>query len=113
MIPNGDVRFGFPKIDDNVEIADLIACGAHAILFSTGRSSVIGSAISPVIKVCANPEMYSRMEVDSPALRSLHPGTWAARNCIRPRSAPTTGMLKGFRHLFLIRPGPLSPGFFA
>jgi len=39
MIPDGDVRFGFPNINDNVEIADLIACGAHLILFSTGRGS--------------------------------------------------------------------------
>jgi altronate dehydratase large subunit len=64
MIPNGHVRFGFPNINDNVEIADLIACGAHVILFSTGRGSVVGSAISPVIKVCANPETYRRMEED-------------------------------------------------
>lgn len=64
MIPDGDVRFGFPNINDNVEIADLIACGAHVILFSTGRGSVVGSAISPAIKVCANPEAYRRMEED-------------------------------------------------
>ena len=64
MIPDGDVRFGFPNINDNVEIADLISCGAHVILFSTGRGSVVGSAIAPVIKVCANPETYRRMEDD-------------------------------------------------
>ena len=64
MIPDGDVRFGFPNINHNVEIADLIACGAHVILFSTGRGSVVGSAISPAIKVCANPEAYRRMEED-------------------------------------------------
>jgi len=34
------------------------------ILFSTGRGSVVGSAIAPVIKVCANPETYKRMEED-------------------------------------------------
>jgi altronate hydrolase len=33
-------------------------------LFSTGRGSVVGSAISPVIKVCANPETYRRMTDD-------------------------------------------------
>ncbi len=64
MIPDGDVRFGFPNINDNVEIADLISCGAHVIVFSTGRGSVVGSAIAPVIKVCANPETYRRMEED-------------------------------------------------
>ncbi len=64
MIPDGDVRFGFPNINDNVEIADLIACGSHLILISTGRGSVVGSAISPVLKICANPETYRRMEED-------------------------------------------------
>jgi len=61
VIPDGPVRFGFPNINDNAEIAELIACGAHAILFITGRGSVVGSAISPVIKVCANPVTYERM----------------------------------------------------
>jgi altronate dehydratase large subunit len=64
MIPDGEVRFGFPNINDNVEIADLIACGAHVILFSTGRGSVVGSAIAPVVKVCANPDTYRRMADD-------------------------------------------------
>jgi altronate dehydratase len=48
MVPDGPVRFGFPNINDNAEIAELIACGSHMILFSTGRGSVVGSAISPV-----------------------------------------------------------------
>ena len=64
MISDGEVRFGFPNINDNVEIADLIACGSHVILFSTGRGSVVGSAISPVIKVCANPDTHRRMRED-------------------------------------------------
>lgn len=64
VVPDGEVRFGFPNINDNAEIAELIACGAHMILFSTGRGSVVGSAIAPVIKVCANPETYRRMAED-------------------------------------------------
>ena len=64
VVPDGEVRFGFPNINDNAEIAELIACGAQVILFSTGRGSVVGSAIAPVIKVCANPETYKRMEED-------------------------------------------------
>jgi len=58
------VRFGFPNINDNAEIAELIACGCHAILFITGRGSVVGSAISPVVKICANPETFRRMADD-------------------------------------------------
>ncbi len=64
VVPDGEVRFGFPNINDNAEIAELIACGSQVILFSTGRGSVVGSAIAPVIKVCANPETYKRMEED-------------------------------------------------
>ena len=64
VVPDGEVRFGFPNINDNAEIAELIACGSHVILFSTGRGSVVGSAISPVIKVCANPDTYRRMSED-------------------------------------------------
>lgn len=64
VVPDGDVRFGFPNINDTAEIAELIACGSHVILFATGRGSVVGSVISPVIKVCANPETYRRMSED-------------------------------------------------
>jgi altronate hydrolase len=64
VVPDGDVRWGFPNINDNAEIAELISCGAHLILFTTGRGSVVGSAIAPVIKVCANPETYARMSED-------------------------------------------------
>jgi len=64
VVPDGEPRFGFPNINDNAEIAELIACGSHVILFTTGRGSVVGSAISPVIKVCANPETYDRMSDD-------------------------------------------------
>jgi len=64
VVPDGEVRFGFPNINDNAEIAELIACGAHVILFATGRGSVVGSAVSPVIKVCANPETYRNLTED-------------------------------------------------
>ncbi len=64
IVPDGEVRFGFPNISDNAEAADLMSCGAHMILFSTGRGSVVGSAISPIIKICANPETYRRMRED-------------------------------------------------
>lgn len=64
VVPDGEPRFGFPNISDNAEIVELIACGAHLIVFTTGRGSVVGSAISPVIKVCANPETYRTMPDD-------------------------------------------------
>ena len=64
VVPDGEPRWGFPNISDNAEAVELIACGAHMILFTTGRGSVVGSAISPVIKVCANPDTYRRMSED-------------------------------------------------
>ena len=64
VVPDGQPRFGFPNISDNAEIVEMIASGAHLTLFTTGRGSVVGSAISPVIKVCANPDTYRRMVDD-------------------------------------------------
>ena len=64
VVPDGEPRFGFPNISDNAEIVEMIACGCHLTLFTTGRGSVVGSAISPVIKVCANPETGRRLAAD-------------------------------------------------
>lgn len=64
VVPDGEVRWGFPNISDNAEIVELIACGAHCVLFVTGRGSVVGSALSPVVKICANPETFRRMADD-------------------------------------------------
>lgn len=64
VVPDGEPRYGFPNIVDNAEIVEMIACGCHLTLFTTGRGSVVGSAISPVIKVCANPETYQRLADD-------------------------------------------------
>jgi altronate hydrolase len=64
VVPDGEPVFGFPNISDNAEIVEMIASGALMILFTTGRGSVVGSAISPVIKICANPETYQNLSED-------------------------------------------------
>jgi altronate dehydratase large subunit len=64
VVPDGEVRFGFPNISDNAEIVEMMASGAHCTLFVTGRGSVVGSALAPVIKIAANPHMYARMADD-------------------------------------------------
>ncbi|TYA89243.1 UxaA family hydrolase [Seonamhaeicola marinus] len=64
VVPDGDPMFGWPNANDNAEIAELIACGSHVVLFSTGRGSVVGSAVAPVIKICANPETYKQLSED-------------------------------------------------
>jgi altronate dehydratase large subunit len=64
VVPDGNPKFGFPNISDNAEIVELMACGAHLTLFTTGRGSVVGSAIAPVIKVTGNPDTYRHMSED-------------------------------------------------
>ena len=64
VVPDGEARWGFPNINDNAEIMEMAACGCHLVLYTTGRGSVAGSAISPVIKVCSNPETYQHMQGD-------------------------------------------------
>jgi len=64
MVNDGGVRFGIPNINDTATVIELVACGCHMVLFSTGRGSVVGSAIAPVIKVCANPETYRKLSGD-------------------------------------------------
>ena len=64
VVPDGEVRFGFPNISDNAEIVEMMASGAHLTLFATGRGSVVGSALGPVLKVASNPEMYERLSED-------------------------------------------------
>ncbi|WP_299427638.1 UxaA family hydrolase [uncultured Shimia sp.] len=77
VVPDGPPKYGYPNINDNAEIIELISCGAHVVIFVTGRGSVVGSAISPVLKVCANPETYDRMsgDMDVNAGRILDGGT--------------------------------------
>src|SRR3546814_954144 len=41
-----------------------MSCGAHLTLFTTGRGSVVGSAVAPVIKITGNPETFARMGED-------------------------------------------------
>ncbi|MCM8730277.1 UxaA family hydrolase [Hephaestia sp. GCM10023244] len=64
VVPDTAPKFGFPNISDNAEIVELMSCGAHLTLFTTGRGSVVGSAIAPVIKITGNAETYARMRED-------------------------------------------------
>ena len=46
---------------DPSDMLDLIACGAHIVFLVTGRGHVVGTPVSPVIKVTGNPRTYERM----------------------------------------------------
>lgn len=64
VIPIGETKWGFPNINDSSEIMELASCGCQIILFTTGRGSVVGAPIVPVIKICSNPVTYRNMEED-------------------------------------------------
>jgi len=52
---------GGGTISDPNGVTELAACGAHLVVFTTGRGTVTGSGIVPVLKVCGNPETFARM----------------------------------------------------
>ncbi|WP_437222452.1 UxaA family hydrolase [Planctomicrobium sp. SH661] len=66
--------FGYSNPNDSEGILDLISCGAHLVVFTTGRGSVIGSVIAPVLKVCGNPQTFRHMrdDLDINAGRIIH-----------------------------------------
>jgi altronate hydrolase len=56
--------FGYTNPNDTEGIMDLISAGAQIVLFVTGRGSVIGSPVAPLIKVTGNTRTYQRMIED-------------------------------------------------
>jgi altronate hydrolase len=58
------MQFGYTNPNDSEGIMDLISSGAQVVLFVTGRGSVIGSPIAPLIKITGNDQTYKRMLED-------------------------------------------------
>ena len=58
------MQFGYTNPNDTEGIVDLISVGAQLVLFVTGRGSVIGSPIAPLLKVTGNARTYERMSED-------------------------------------------------
>jgi len=58
------MQFGYTNPNDTEGIMDLICAGAQVVLFITGRGSVIGSPIAPLLKVTGNSNTFSRMRGD-------------------------------------------------
>ncbi|MGD9634654.1 MAG: UxaA family hydrolase, partial [Pirellulales bacterium] len=50
------MQFGFTNPNDTEGIMDLISVGSQVLLFVTGRGSVIGSPVSPLVKITGNAE---------------------------------------------------------
>ena len=68
------MQFGITNPNDSEGLTALISCGAHIVFLVTGRGSVVGSAVSPCVKITGNAETYERMRDDldfdaSPVLR--------------------------------------------
>ena len=60
----GGVRYGIPNINDTQTITEMVASGAHMIVFTTGAGSVVGQAVAPVIKVVSNSRVFQRLSDD-------------------------------------------------
>ena len=58
------MQFGYTNPNDTEGIMDLISTGAQIVLFITGRGSVIGSAVAPLIKITGNDRTYKNMSGD-------------------------------------------------
>jgi altronate hydrolase len=58
------MQFGYTNPNDTEGIMDLISGGSQIVLFVTGRGSVIGSPIAPLIKITGNSQTYQRMVDD-------------------------------------------------
>ena len=58
------MQFGITNPNDNEGLMDLISCGAHIVFLVTGRGSVVGSAVSPCIKITGNHATFEHMAED-------------------------------------------------
>lgn len=58
------MQFGYTNPNDSEGVMDLISAGSQIVLFVTGRGSVIGSPIAPLIKITGNSSTFARMSGD-------------------------------------------------
>lgn len=58
------MQFGYTNPNDTEGIIDLISAGAQVVLFVTGRGSVIGSPVSPLLKVTGNSATFRALADD-------------------------------------------------
>src|SRR5205823_874947 len=58
------MSFGYTNPNDTEGIMDLISAGSQIVMFVTGRGSVIGSPIAPLVKATGNSQTFARMRED-------------------------------------------------
>lgn len=58
------MQFGYTNPNDTEGLMDLISAGCQIILFVTGRGSVIGSPIAPLLKLTGNSRTFAKLRGD-------------------------------------------------
>jgi altronate hydrolase len=58
------MQFGYTNPNDTEGLMDLIAAGSQVLLFVTGRGSVIGSPIAPLLKITGNSRTFAKLQDD-------------------------------------------------
>ena len=58
------MQFGYTNPNDNEGLVDLLSTGAQILIYTTGRGSCTGSAVSPVVKVTGNSATYRKLSED-------------------------------------------------
>lgn len=58
------MQFGYTNPNDSEGVVDLISAGAQIVIFVTGRGSVIGSPVAPLVKLTGNSRTFERMRDD-------------------------------------------------
>jgi altronate hydrolase len=58
------MQFGYTNPNDTEGIMDLISVGSQILLFVTGRGSVIGAPVAPLVKITGNNTTYENLSGD-------------------------------------------------
>ncbi|HZG87476.1 UxaA family hydrolase [Paenibacillus sp.] len=58
------MQYGYTNPNDNEGLTALASTGAHLLFMVTGRGTVVGSAVAPVIKITGNQQTHRMMQED-------------------------------------------------
>lgn len=105
------MQFGITNPNDNEGLMDLISCGCHITFLVTGRGTVVGSAVAPVIKITGNSTTYANMidDMDFDAGKVLNglcsqadlAQELATMVCATASGAPTKSEALGHKEYFI------------
>jgi len=114
------MQFGYTNPNDTEGLMDLVSAGAQIVLFVTGRGSVIGSPVAPLIKITGNSATFRAMagDMDFDAGRVLtgestlaQAGRELAELIVRTaKGMPSKPEALGHREYFIMYKHQKSPG---